>query len=67
MRVAPIFNALVACVASSPRFGGLVNRNITMLTYTGRCSGRRFSIRVAYRSSGDDVVISVNMPRGGDA
>jgi NmrA-like family len=36
-------------------------KSIAMLTYTGRCSGRRFSIPVAYRSSGDDVVISVNM------
>jgi hypothetical protein len=62
MRAAPLFNAPVARVARSPRFGGLVNSNIAMLTYTGRRSGRRFSIPVAYRRSGDDVEISVNMP-----
>jgi F420H(2)-dependent quinone reductase len=62
MRAAPLFNAPVAAVATSPRFGGLVKRNIAMLSYTGRRSGRRFSIPVAYRRTGDEVIISVNMP-----
>lgn len=62
MRAAPLFNAPVAAVANSPRFGGLVNRNIAMLSYTGRRSGRRFSIPVGYRRSADEVVIGVNMP-----
>ncbi|OBJ09441.1 nitroreductase/quinone reductase family protein [Mycobacterium sp. 1465703.0] len=62
MRAAPVFNAPVAALANSPRFGRLLNRNITMLTYTGRRSGRTFSIPVGYRRSGDDIVISVNMP-----
>jgi hypothetical protein len=52
----------VAAVATSPRFGGLVNRNITMLSYSGRRSGRRFSIPVAYRRVADEVSISVNIP-----
>ncbi|MFZ0833614.1 MAG: nitroreductase/quinone reductase family protein [Mycobacterium sp.] len=62
MRAAPLFNAPVAAVATSPRFGGLVNRNIAMLSYTGRRSGRTFTIPVAYRRTGDEIVISVNMP-----
>jgi hypothetical protein len=62
MRAAPLVNAPVAAVANSPRFGRLLNRNIAMLTYTGRRSGRTFSIPVAYRRSGDDVIISVNLP-----
>jgi len=62
MRTAPLFNAPVAAVATSARFGGLVNRNIAMLSYVGRRSGRRFSIPVAYRHTGDEIVISVNMP-----
>lgn len=62
MRAAPIFNAPVAALAASPRFGGLIRRNITMITYTGRRSGRTFSIPVAYRRSGDEIEIAVNMP-----
>lgn len=62
MRAAPIINAPVAAVARSRRFGGLVNRNITMLSYTGRRSGRRFSIPVAYRRSADAIIINANLP-----
>ena len=62
MRAAPIFNAPIAALANSRRFGRLINRNITMLTYTGRRSGRTYSIPVAYRRSGGDILISVSMP-----
>lgn len=62
LRAAPVFNAPVAALAASPCFGGLVSRNIAMLTYTGRRSGRSFSLPVAYRRSGDDIVIGVGMP-----
>jgi len=62
MRGAPLFNAPVAALANSPRFGRLVNRNVAMVTYTGRRSGREFSIPVAYRRSGDEVIIGVGMP-----
>lgn len=62
MRAAPLFNAPVTAVAASARFGGLLNRNIAMLGYTGRRSGRTFTIPVAYRRTGDEIVISVSMP-----
>jgi hypothetical protein len=62
MRAAPLFNAPVTAVATSAHFGGLVNRNIVMLSYTGRRSGRTFTIPVVYRRTGDEIVISVNMP-----
>jgi hypothetical protein len=62
VRGAPLFNAPVAALANSPRFGRLVNGNIAMVTYTGRRSGKTFSIPVAYRRSGDDVIIGVGMP-----
>ena len=62
MRAAPILNVPVAALANSPRFGGLIRRNITVVTYTGRRSGRTFSIPVAYRRSGDEIEIAVNMP-----
>ncbi len=62
MRAAPVFNAPIAALANSRRFGRLIDRNIAMLTYTGRRSGRTFSIPVGYRRSGGEIVISVNMP-----
>ena len=62
MRAAPLFNAPVAAIANSRRFGRLVGRNIAIVTYTGRKSGRSFSIPVAYRRSGDDLEIVANMP-----
>ena len=58
MRAAPLFNAPVAAVATSRRFGGLVNRNIAMLSYTGRRSGRRFNTPVAYRRTGDEITLA---------
>jgi hypothetical protein len=62
MSAAPLFNAPVAAVANSRRFRGLVNRNIVMLSYTGRRSGRRFSTPVAYRRTGDEITIAANLP-----
>lgn len=61
LRAAPFFNAPVAAIAVSPRFSGLVGRNIAVLSYTGRRTGRRFSIPVGYRRSGDEIVIDVGM------
>lgn len=62
MRAAPLLNMPVAAVATSRRFGGLVNRNIAVLRYTGRRSGRSFSIPVAYRRTGDEITINANLP-----
>jgi hypothetical protein len=62
MRAAPLFNAPVAALANSRRFSPLVNRNIAMLTYSGRRSGRQFTIPVGYRRTGTQVEIGVNMP-----
>ncbi|MGB9305481.1 MAG: nitroreductase/quinone reductase family protein [Mycobacterium sp.] len=62
LRGAPLFNAPVAAIANSPRFGRLLRRNIAMVTYTGRRSGRTFTIPVAYRRRGDEIDIGANMP-----
>jgi F420H(2)-dependent quinone reductase len=62
MRAGPAFNAPVAAMARSTRFGGLLNRNIVMLSYVGRRSGRSISIPVAYRRAGEEFIISANMP-----
>jgi hypothetical protein len=62
MRAAPLFNAPVSAIARSRRFGGLVSRNVAIITYTGRRSGRTFSTPVAYRRSDDDLEIDANLP-----
>jgi hypothetical protein len=62
MRAAPVFNAPVAAIAASPRFGKLLRRNVTMISYTGRKSGKTFSIPVAYRRRGDDIEVGANLP-----
>src|ERR1700759_557132 len=62
MRGAPLFNAPITALAASPRFGGLLRRSITTITYTGRPSGRTVNIPVAYRLRGDDIEIVPNMP-----
>ena len=62
MRAAPLFNAPVVALAASPRFGAVLRRSITTITYTGRRSGRTFSIPVAFRRRGDEIDIAPNMP-----
>jgi F420H(2)-dependent quinone reductase len=62
MRGAPLFNAPVTAIASSPRLGKILRRNVTVITYTGRRSGRTFSIPVAFRRRGDEIDIVANMP-----
>jgi hypothetical protein len=62
MRAAPVFNAPVAAMATSRRFGRIVSRNIAMITYTGRRSGRSVSLPVAYRRRGEELEIAANMP-----
>jgi hypothetical protein len=62
LRGAPLLNAPVAAIAASPRLGRILGRNITMISYTGRRSGRSFTIPVAYRRRGDEIEIAANMP-----
>ena len=43
MRAAPLLNAPIAAMATSQCFGRIVSRNIAIITYTGRRSGRSFT------------------------
>jgi hypothetical protein len=61
MRAAPVVNAPVAAIATS-RLGARLRRSLTMITYTGRRSGRTFSIPVAYRRRGNEIDIAANLP-----
>ena len=61
-RMADVVNPWVAALTTSPRWGRLVGRSIVLLTYTGRRSGRTFTIPVGHKRTGDDVTIGVRMP-----
>ncbi|ASW54538.1 hypothetical protein [Plantactinospora sp. KBS50] len=52
------FNGYFASFQSSPWW----QRRFTVITYTGRRSGRTFSTPVAYRRAGNTVTIGVQMP-----
>lgn len=62
LRFVKIVNGCVARLALSPRWGRLVGRGIAMLTYTGRKSGRIFTIPIGYRRTADGILITVAMP-----
>lgn len=61
MRAAPLINAPVTAVTTS-RLGRLLTGTVALVTYTGRRSGRTFTIPVAYRRTGDTVTVGVNLP-----
>ena len=46
----------------APLVGKLVRKGITVVSYTGRRSGRTFSTPVGYQRQGDVVSIKVMMP-----
>lgn len=56
------FNAFVSTLRSSPRWGSLVSRHLTIATYTGRRSGRTFSIPVGFQRDADVVTIGARIP-----
>jgi F420H(2)-dependent quinone reductase len=61
-RTVGVFNAGVAALVRSPRWGRLAGRGIVLITYTGRRSGRTFTIPVSHRRKGDELTIGVEFP-----
>jgi hypothetical protein len=55
-------NTWVDGLRLSPRWGGLVSKHITVVTYTGRRSGKTFSTPVGYKRVGNTVTIGVRIP-----
>ncbi|MEU8662656.1 hypothetical protein [Actinoplanes philippinensis] len=56
------FNTCVVTLQDSPRLGRLIRRRMTVVSYVGRRSGRRFSTPVTYFRTADGVRIDVMMP-----
>jgi hypothetical protein len=61
-RVVGRYNRCVGTLRVSPRWGRLVSKRITIVSYTGRRSGRTFSTPVGYRRVADTVTIAVRFP-----
>lgn len=55
-------NKLVVGLRDVPLVGKLVRKGITVVSYTGRKSGRTFTTPVGYQRKGDTVNIQVMMP-----
>lgn len=55
-------NKLVVGLRDAPLVGKLVRKGITVVSYTGRKSGRTFTTPVGYQRKGDTVNIQVMMP-----
>ncbi|MFD9699054.1 nitroreductase/quinone reductase family protein [Lentzea sp. NPDC059081] len=56
------FNKCVVGLRDAPLVGKLVRKGITVVSYTGRKSGRTFTTPVGYQRKGDVVDIKVMMP-----
>jgi hypothetical protein len=61
-RTAAKFNLLVTPLMRLPGLGSVLSRSMTVLSYTGRKSGKRFELPVSYRRDGETVVVGVAMP-----
>ncbi|TQF66417.1 hypothetical protein FK531_18125 [Rhodococcus spelaei] len=57
-------NRLVVPALGVPLVGRTLGRGIVMIGYTGRRSGTRVELPVAYRRRGDHVLIRVAVPDG---
>lgn len=55
-------NKLIVGLRDAPLVGKLVRKGITVVSYTGRRSGRTFSTPVSFQRKGDVVDIQVMMP-----
>lgn len=60
--VVRIFNSGVIALAHVPGLSRYIGRGIVVISYTGRRSGRTFSLPVAYRRAGAEVTVNVEFP-----
>jgi len=60
--IVPALNAVAAKLIDVPLLGNIVRRNLVVISYVGRRSGKTFTTPVNYRRVGDEVVIHVGLP-----
>jgi hypothetical protein len=61
-RVSNGVNVFVRPLIKAPIIGKYISGALTEITYTGRKSGKEFTIPVGYKRRGDEVTIGVAMP-----
>ena len=52
--LAPAFNAVAAKLMDVPLLGNVVGRNLVIISYVGRRSGKTFTIPVNYRRRSEE-------------
>ncbi|MDI9913696.1 hypothetical protein [Rhodococcus sp. IEGM 1379] len=61
-KVAAAVNKLVLASTRIPVLGKFAGRSMVVLTYTGRKSGKTFSLPVSFTQSGNKLLIRVALP-----
>ncbi|WP_256838293.1 nitroreductase/quinone reductase family protein [Ornithinimicrobium faecis] len=61
-RAARVVNAVTTPLVRLPLLRPLLGRSMTVLTYTGRRSGRELQLPVAYRRKADELTVPVALP-----
>ncbi|MCF8602795.1 nitroreductase family deazaflavin-dependent oxidoreductase [Gordonia sp. HY442] len=56
-RVARVVNTAVTPLLSAPVVGPLLGKSMTQISYTGRKSGKRFTLPVAFRRQADGTIL----------
>ncbi|MCZ4519501.1 nitroreductase/quinone reductase family protein [Rhodococcus ruber] len=56
------FNKVFVAVMNAPVLGKVVGRGMGILTYTGRRSGKKISLPVAFKRKGKDLEVRVVVP-----
>ena len=55
-------NTVMKGLTHAPLLGPVLGRYITEISYTGRKSGKSFTLPIGYRRRGDTVTIGVSLP-----
>ncbi|MFC4602219.1 hypothetical protein [Rhodococcus kronopolitis] len=61
-KVSAAMNKVVGAAMKVPMLEKLLGRSMVVITYTGRRSGKTFSLPVTPRQKGDELVVGVAMP-----
>ena len=61
-KVAGAVNKVVVAAMKAPGVDKVAGGSMLMVTYTGRKSGRTFSLPVSYKQRGDELLIGVALP-----
>lgn len=61
-KVAGAVNKVVVAAMKAPGVDKVAGGSMLMVTYTGRKSGKTFSLPVSYKQRGDELLIGVALP-----